>query len=298
MRKENSLPLPKLYEEYLTWYAMRLGPCDRQVKMIRSVLARFNAYLRYRKIRLRSLQIEQLDTFFKTHFTDNAQSTRRLYRTFIRGFLSYLHHERGVLKKDLAPLIVWPPNFAHSNPPRFLRQHEIHALFSHTDQTRRALMTDALLCLAYMLGLRPKEIRQITLDDISFTRAELTIKQRKGGNPLTLPLPPIVIKRIAAYLIGARSKSEHRNLFLSLRSPDKPLSRKMVHHYIKGRMRQSNITAVPYALRHTYAQNLLESGVSLYEIKEMMGHESIESTRKYLHVHINLMREVLFGETV
>jgi len=38
--------------------------------------------------------------------------------------------------------------------------------------------------------------------------------------------------------------------------------------------------------------------VSLYEIKEMMGHDSIESTRKYLHVHIKLMREVLFDETV
>ena len=298
MRKESPLPLPKLYEEYLAWYAMRLGPCDRQVKMIRSVLARFNLYLKSRKIRLRSLRIEQIDTFFETHFTGYARSTKRLYRTFIRGFLSYLHHERGVLKKDLAPLIVGAPEFARSKPPRFLRQDEIQALFSHTDQTRRSLLTDALLCLAYMLGLRPSEIRQITLDDISFTRAELTIKQRKSGNPLTLPLPPIIIKRIAAYLIGARPESEHRNLFLSLRSPNRPLSRYMVHHYIKGRMRQLNITAVPYALRHTYAQNLLEAGVSLYEIKEMMGHDSIESTRKYLHVHIKLMREVLFGEPI
>jgi site-specific recombinase XerD len=56
--------------------------------------------------------------------------------------------------------------------------------------------------------------------------------------------------------------------------------------------------ASAYWLRHTYAQNLLESGVSLYEIKEMLGHDSIESTRKYLHIHISLMRRVLFDETL
>ena len=149
MRKESSLPLPKFYEEYLTWYEMRLGPCDKQVKMIRSVLTRFNHYLRHRKIRLRSLRVEQIDTFFESHFTGYARSTKRLYRTFIRGFLSYLHHERGALKKDLAPLIVGAPNFARSKPPRFLRQDEIQALFSNTDQTKRSLLTDAILCLAY-----------------------------------------------------------------------------------------------------------------------------------------------------
>ena len=299
MRKESPLPLPKLYEEYLKWYDMRLGPCDKQVKMIRSVLARFKHYLRCRKIRLRSLRIEQIDTFFETHFTGCARSTRRLYRTFIRGFLSYLYHHRQVLKKDLAPLIVGPPEFARSKPPRFLRRQDIQALFTDLSAaTPSELMNSALLCLAYTLGLRPREIRHITLDDISLTKAELTIRERKGDNPLKLPLPEIAVKMIAAYLIGARPKSEHRILFLSLRSHHRPLSSSMHHRRIKKHMRRSNISAVPYALRHTYAQNLLEAGVSLYEIKEMMGHDSIESTRKYLHVHIKLMREVLFGESV
>ena len=72
----------------------------------------------------------------------------------------------------------------------------------------------------------------------------------------------------------------------------------MYRHRIKKHMRRSNISAVPYALRHTYAQNLLEAGISLYKIKEMMGHDTIESTRKYLHVHIKLMREVLFDDAI
>lgn len=298
MKKEKSSRLPRLYEDYLSWYVMRLGPCEKQIHMIRAVLSTFDAYLNHCQIRLKRLRIEQIDAFFEHHYVGYAHATRRLYRTFIRGFLSYLYHERRVLKKDFAPLVVGAPNFSHSRPPRFLRRQEIKALFANTDTTRSALMTNAILCLAYTLGLRPKEIRQIMLDDISFTKAELMIKERKCDNPLTLPLPSIAIKKIVAYLIGARPESDHRNLFLSLSAPHRPITYWMVYHIIKKRMRRLNVTAVPYVLRHTYAQNLLEAGVSLYEIKEMMGHDSIESTRKYLHVHINLMREVLFDEPV
>ncbi|MFW6297929.1 MAG: tyrosine-type recombinase/integrase [Desulfosalsimonas sp.] len=299
MRKKAASGLPQIYEDYLAWYAMRLEPCEEQVKMIRAVLLKFYTYLQSCKVDLNSLRIEEVDGFFNTHYLGCARSTKRLYRSFVRGFLSYLYHERQVLKKDLAPLVVGAPNFSRSKPPRFLRKQEVNALFFHTDKpTPSVLMTNAIVCLSYALGLRPKEIRQITLDNISFVKEELIIAERKSGNPLILPLPAIAIKMIAAYLIGARPESEHRNLFLSLRTPHRPLSDMMVYHYVKTRMRQLNIAAAPYALRHTYAQNLLEAGVSLYEIKEMMGHDSIESTRKYLHVHIKLMREVLFDEPV
>jgi site-specific recombinase XerD len=61
-------------------------------------------------------------------------------------------------------------------------------------------------------------------------------------------------------------------------------------------IKQAGLTATAYWLRHTYAQNLLESGASIFEIKQMLGHDKIESTKVYLHVHIKLMRKVLFDE--
>ena len=63
-------------------------------------------------------------------------------------------------------------------------------------------------------------------------------------------------------------------------------------------MKAANLPATAYWLRHTYAQNLLEAGASLYEVKEMLGHDTIESTQRYLHIHIQLMRKVLFDETL
>lgn len=155
-----------------------------------------------------------------------------------------------------------------------------------------------MLHLAYFLGLRPREISMITLDDISFTRGELSIPHRKNKNPLTLPLPEETLKAISAYLIGGRPKSEHRNLFLALKAPFIPVTAATISYWISTCMRELNLPSTAYWLRHTYGQNLLEAGRSLYEIKEMLGHTSIESTRKYLHIHINLMRKVLFDETV
>ena len=61
-------------------------------------------------------------------------------------------------------------------------------------------------------------------------------------------------------------------------------------------MKAAGLSSSAYWLRHTYAQNLLETGVSIFEIKEMLGHDKIESTKNYLHIHIKLMRKVLFNE--
>ena len=157
-----------------------------------------------------------------------------------------------------------------------------------------------MVMLAYSTGLRPREIITITLDDISFTRSELTVLLRKGGNPAIFPLPDETIKSISAYIIGARlepSKNNDRHLFLGLEAPYSPVSKYAVNRIIQGAMEKAEIPGTPYWLRHTYAQNLLESGASIFEIKEMLGHDDIKSTKRYLHIHIKLMREVLFDET-
>jgi site-specific recombinase XerD len=63
-------------------------------------------------------------------------------------------------------------------------------------------------------------------------------------------------------------------------------------------MKKAGLDASGYWLRHTYAQSLLKMGRSIYEIKEMLGHECIESTGVYLHIHTELMRKVLFNESL
>jgi integrase/recombinase XerD len=290
-------PLPTVYEQYLNYYATTRQTGNRRIKSIRRVLSAFDDYLENKKIRLAVLTIEQIDAFFADFNANFSPSTCKVYRSIVRGFLRYLFDQCHILKRDLAPLVVGAPMFARAKPPTFLRTDELDRLFDNIDlSSQTGLRTYAMLQLAYTLGLRPIEICRITLDNISFRKAELNINWRKCHNPLKLPVPEITIKAIAVYIIGARPQSAHRTLFLSLNAPYGPITPTTVHYYFKTTMYQINPSASVYWLRHTYAQNLLEAGVSLFEIKELLGHDSIESTRKYLLIHIKLMRKVLFDE--
>ena len=293
--------LPEIYEQYVAYYKKTHQVPPGKMISIQRVLSAFNEYLEDSKITLSRIKIEQIDAFLAEFNTPFKQSTCRLYRSYLRGFLHYLYHQKRILRRDLAPLVVGAPQFAKAIPPKFLRPEEVRRLFCRVSQdlsSQRDLRTYAMLHLAYFLGLRPREISMITLDDISFTRGELSITHRKNTTPLTLPLPDETLKAISAYLIGGRPKSEYRNLFLALKAPFIPVTPATVNYWISTSMRKLNLPSTAYWLRHTYAQNLLESGRSLYETKEMMGHTSIESTRKYLHVHPHLMRKVLFDEKV
>jgi integrase/recombinase XerD len=296
VEKEKYL-LPTVYEQYLNYYATTRQVGNRRIKSIRRVLSAFDDYLENKKIKLAALTIEDIDAFFADFNANFSQSTCKVYRSIVRGFLSYLFHQRQILKRDLAPLVVGAPIFARAKPPTFLRADELKRLFDNIDlSSQSGLRTYAMLQLAYTLGLRPIEICQITLDNISFNKAELSINWRKCHNPLKLPVPEITIKAIAAYIIGARPQSDLRTLFLSLMPPYGPVTPTTVTHHFKVHMQKVNPAATVYWLRHTYAQNLLQTGVSLFEIKELLGHDSIESTRKYLLIHIKLMRKVLFDE--
>jgi len=289
--------LPQIYQDYLAHHERSHGIAYQQIKRIKRVLAALHAYLQRHQINLASLKIEQVDAFLVEFFAPFTPATCKTYRSMIRGFLRYLYQERKIIKRNLAPLVLGAPMFAKAKPPKFLRPGEVQGVFAGLKlSSSKDIRTCAMVHIAYTLGLRPKEISRISLDDISFTKKELTIRTRKSGNPIKLPLPDITIKAIAAYMIGVRPESKHRILFLSLKVPHGPLCPGVVGQYISKCMKAINPSSTAYWLRHTYAQNLLEAGVSIYEIKEMLGHDSIEATRKYLHIHIKLMRKVLFDE--
>lgn len=289
--------LPELYEAYLSYYQKIRQVHSIKIVRIRKVLCVFHDYLEKHNIKLSSIRVDQIDAFLAEYFIGFSPNTRQTYRFYLRGFLKYLYYPGGIIGKDLAPLVVGPRKFAQSTPPKFLRPHEIKRLFDSFDLfCAKDLRNHAMVHLAYGLGLRPDEISLITLDDISFAQSELTLTTRKNGRPTKLPVPENILKAIAAYVIGSRPKSSHRRLFLNLVAPYHPVCPSSVGAHITECIRKAGLCGTAYWLRHTYAQNLLEAGASIYEIKEMLGHDYIDSTEKYLHVHIKLMRRVLFNE--
>jgi site-specific recombinase XerD len=289
------IDLPDPFDSYLHQQSYKAS--SNHLRNTRGVLSSFHAYLEKHSLALSKLRIEDLDQFLAG--LKVARSTRSIYRSHLRGLLTYLHRERRMLKKDLAPLLVGPRLFSREKPPQFLRPQEVQTLFASLSlSTRSDIRACAMVHLAYTLGLRPVEISTITLDDISFRKRELTLSHRKGLNPVTLPLPEQTIKAIAAYLTKARPQSQSRTIFVNFPFPYAPMQSASVIQCISKAMKRAGLPYSAYALRHTYAQNLLHLGHSVYQIKEMLGHDTIHSTQKYLHIHVDLMRKVLFHETL
>ncbi len=293
--------LPEIFEDYLHYCTTTRYDTEKTVQHIRRVLEGFNHYLGQYNLRLSALTIEQIDTFDQEYNAAYARQSQKLNRSCLKLFLKYLYHERRVLKRDFAALLKVPRMYHPAKPPCFLRTGEIQQLFdSMIPATPAELRTYAMVYIAYTMGLRPQEISRLTLDDIAFSKAEMSVRYRKAGVPITMPIPQKTLKVIAAYLVGGRPKNDCRELFLQCYRPYNPVSSATVCYAIKTCMQKAGLPeeATTYWLRHTHAQHLLEAGASVFEIKEMLGHDDIEATNRYLHIHLKLMRRVIHGELV
>jgi site-specific recombinase XerD len=288
-------PLPEIYENYLRYLQQSRQISAGHLRQVRKVLVSFHQYLKDHALTLAKINIQHLDAFMASF--NLSQNTRKTYRYHLRGFLKYLYHDQRIIKRDLAPLLLGPPQFAQKKLPKFLRPKQVKKFFDCLElSTPTQKRTYAMVHLAYTLGLRPVEISRSTLDDICFRKGQLTLRQRKGCNPITLPVPESTIKAMALYVSKARPQSPSRHLFLTHHFPYHPVSANTVVQCISKAMKAAGLPSSAYWLRHTYAQNLLHVGRSIYEVKEMMGHQNIQSTHRYLYINTELMRKVLFDE--
>jgi len=293
--------LPEFFEDYLHYCAMARYDTKQMVQHTRRVLEAFYHYLQEHNLNLSTITIEQIDDFNQEYNAAYARQSQKLNRSCLKLFLKYLYHECRVLKRDFTALLKVVRIFHRTKPPCFLRTDEIQKLFdTMVPATPAELRAYAMVHIAYTMGLRPQEISRVTLDDIQFSKAEMNVRYRKAGLPVTMPIPLKTLKAITAYMVGGRPETNCREIFLQCCRPFRPVSSPTVRQVIHTCMRRAGLPeeATPYWLRHTHAQHMLEAGVSVFEIKEMLGHDDIEATRRYLHIHIKLMRRVILGELV
>jgi site-specific recombinase XerD len=222
-----------------------------------------------------------------------------MYLYCIRKFVKYLYQERGILKTDLSLLMTPGPRRAQIIPPKFLQDHELQRLFNNADLfSKRDFRSYAILHLSNEFGLLPKEICMITLDDIGFGKAEISLRSRCYEFQLWLPLSDITLKAIVLYMVKARPQSDLRALFLKLKSPYEPISPSNVCGDLSRIMHKVNPVSSSYWLRNTYAKNLMEQGASTFDVKQLLGYKNMQPAERYLRIHVKLMRKVLFNETL
>ena len=110
-----------------------------------------------------------------------------------------------------------------------------------------------------------------------------------------LPLTERTALVLKHYLRHGREHSGHRGLFLRVRTPAGPLTHYAVGDAFKKRAQQSGLALQgysAYSLRHGFAMRLLNRGVGVKAIGDLLGHRTLESTCVYLRLHSDALREV------
>ena len=147
--------------------------------------------------------------------------------------------------------------------------------------------------ILYGTGMRRAEVSRLKVTDVDSQRMIIRVECGKGGHDRDLPLSPALLETLREYW---RWKKPQTYLFPSdngHRGKDQPISDKSVWYACTEAARHAGITkrVTPHLLRHSWATHLLEAGTDLRTIQILLGHESLNTTNRYVHASDRYARE-------
>lgn len=231
-----------------------------------------------------------LDSLKRKYITASSQA-RKL--TAIRSFHKFMLLEKYT-SKDVAYVIQNPKQ--ELKLPSFLSKQEINMLFSVLEYDNPTnIRNSAMIVLLYACGLRVGELTNLKTSDLHFNQGFINVIG-KGDKERVVPINEEAIRIINIYLESSRPvlrKDKTKNeLFLN--SKGGGISRNTVYTVLKAKGIEAGIrkSLYPHILRHSFASHLLEEGLDLRLIQELLGHEDIMTTEVYTHVRNTHLQEV------
>jgi integrase/recombinase XerD len=194
---------------------------------------------------------------------------------------------RFLLKSEGLPYaFLHLPSIKHEKKlPTVLSKEEVWRLL----KSCQLLKHKVLIGLLYGCGLRCTEARSVRLQDLDFDRQQLKVIQGKGKKDRYVPLSEHLIRALKVYIDAEKPQNFIFNGQPTGRAGgdfDSRYSQRGVQWVIKQACKTAGITkdVCVHTLRHTFATHLLEDGLDIITLKNLLGHEQIETTMEYLHI--------------
>lgn len=228
------------------------------------------------------------------HFASvcNKDSRSTLLRILKR--LLKLFHERGLIKQNLAPIVIIPRVVKNYIAP-FLTiedQAKVHiALAEFTARER------AVVLLALELGFREADILNLRLSNLDFKRKRISLVQQKTRVPITHVLYEEIAAAIKEYLLKERPRpcQDDEPVFCSSFPPFGKIS--SVYAIVKKVLLKAGVEAKnktvfgPHLLRYSLVHGLMAAHTNHSIITQVLGHVSPDSDRNYLSTSYEMLRE-------
>lgn len=235
---------------------------------------------------LSNLESRTLRAFFASRLQNGAsQRSNARVLSSLKGFYKFLRKEKEITNKAVESFRSMRYK---ASLPRPLSEEDARCVVESSPLENKEPWLDArdqaLFSILYGCGLRLSEALALKVGPFKENTNILRI-QGKGKKERFVPLLPEVLEKISHYLEAHPYRSDP-DAFLFLGVRREPLSPTVARRQMQ-RLRQLlglSDTSTPHALRHSYATHLLANGGDLRLIQELLGHQSLSTTQKYLEV--------------
>jgi integrase/recombinase XerD len=277
-------------------YLQAAGAAKSTRESYQRTLCKFENFLNFsdRSCELEQLKKEDLVQFLAACEEAGQKRSSVILRAMVlKKFFGWLKDEKSIAQ-DPAERI--PVAKERKRIPKYLSPFEVESLLNQPDTTTALGLRDrALLELLYSAGLRIGEALDLQINDIDWQQGFVCVRNGKGGRPRNVPIGNVATTWLYRYLPNGRKKlqSDCSELVFLSRSGEK-LSRQAAAAAIREYVQRAGLPAwaTAHSLRHACATHMLEGGAKLPYIQEQLGHAVLESTRIYLAVRSEELKNV------
>ncbi len=215
--------------------------------------------------------------------------------TSLRSFYRYLQREEYV--KDNPFLLLKSLKTQQKNPD-FLYIDEMIALLDSIDVTTSlGRRNKAMLELMYASGLRCSEVVSLTLRQIDF-KSQILLIHGKGNKDRYVPFHDYVASLLSDYIETDRKElmlvGHHEHDYVFVNKNGAKMTNRGVENVVNRVTQNYDATKKvhPHTFRHSFATHLLQRGVDLRTVQELLGHENLATTQVYTHITRQYLKDI------
>ncbi|MDY5058956.1 MAG: site-specific tyrosine recombinase/integron integrase [Bacilli bacterium] len=275
----------KYIDKYLEYLKVERKYSNKTILSYKDDLIEYNEFLGNNFTNILNIDMNIVNNYMK-YLYDRKITKSSISRKLssIRGLYNYLVRE-DIIKENHFNKIQNPKRELYL--PKFLKDEELDKIFSVCNSNNPTEERDTLIIeLLYATGVRVSELVNIKIKDIN--REEKLIKVLGKGNKERMVIYNNHTKKaLDTYLKdGYNYFNKKSSEYLILNKNGNKLSERYIREIINKKVSQASldIKISPHTLRHTFATDILENGADLMTVKELLGHESLNTTSIYTHI--------------
>ena len=267
-------------EDFLKKLQVELKISKNSDYTLRNYLRANNNLIDFTKKSPNQITEDDVKMFMAENLTERAAASVIVFLSAIKYAFS------SILKNDITTGIKRPKR--EKKIPTVLSKDEIKKLFKTFDSKKSKLMVSLL----YACGFRVSELVNLKIQDISFDEKIGHIRQAKGRKDRIFNIPAFLFKDVKRQADKQRQK-EHIHLFSNPNSGNQ-LSTRNIQKIISLATKKADIQkdVHPHTLRHSFATHLLEDGVDIRKIQELLGHADLSTTQIYTHISTEELKKI------